>query len=53
MVGLDQYEVRKWEGCYRHVTLAMLDHACLAVVRLQANAWPEGKKGEMPVGMLA
>ena len=53
VVGLDQYEVRKWEGWYRHVTLAMLDHACLAMVRLQANAWPEGKKGEMPVGMLA
>ena len=53
VVGLDQYEVRKWEGWYRHVTLAMLAHAYLAVVRLQANACPEGKKGEMPVGMQA
>ena len=26
-VGLDQYEVRKWEGWYRHITLAMLAHA--------------------------
>ena len=31
-VGLDQYEVRKWEGWYRHITLAMLAHAYLAVV---------------------
>ena len=45
-VGLDQYEVRKWEGWYRHVTLTMLAHAYLAVVRLQANACPQGKKGE-------
>ena len=45
-VGLDQYEVRTWEGCYRHITLAMLAHAYLAVVRQQANACPEGKKGE-------
>ena len=34
-VGLDQ-EVRKWDGWYRHITLAMLAHACLAVVRRQA-----------------
>lgn len=53
LVGLDQYEVRKWEGWYRHVTLAMLAHAYLAVVRLQANASPGGKKGEMRVGMQA
>ena len=37
-VGLDQYEVRKWEGWYRHITLAMLAHVCLAVVRRRANA---------------
>ena len=29
-MGLDQYEVRKWEGWYRHITLAMLAHAYLA-----------------------
>jgi SRSO17 transposase len=32
-VGLDQYEVRSWTGWHRHVTLAMLAHAYLAVVR--------------------
>jgi SRSO17 transposase len=32
-VGLGQYEVRSWTGWHRHVTLAMLAHAYLAVVR--------------------
>src|ERR687886_445276 len=32
-VGLDQYEARSWTGWHRHVTLAMLAHAYLAVVR--------------------
>ena len=35
-VGLDQYEVRSWEGWYRHVTLAMLAHAYLTVTRTRA-----------------
>ena len=35
-VGLDQYEVRSWTGWHRHVTLAMLAHAYLAVVRKAA-----------------
>jgi SRSO17 transposase len=35
-VGLDQYEVRSWTGWHRHVTLAMLAHAYLAVVRQAA-----------------
>ena len=42
-VGLDQYEVRRWDGWYRHITLAMLAHAYLAVIRNQA-AEP-GEKG--------
>jgi SRSO17 transposase len=32
-VGLDDYEVRSWTGWHRHITLAMLAHACLAVLR--------------------
>ena len=44
-VGLDQYEVRKWDGWYRHITLAMLAHAYLAVIRQQANAGCCGKRG--------
>ena len=36
-VGLDQYEVRKWTGWYRHITLALLAHAFLAVTRYNAT----------------
>ena len=50
-VGLDQYEVRKWEGWHRHINLAMLAHAYLAVIRQQANACFYGKKGENRSGM--
>lgn len=32
-VGLDQYEVRSWRGWHRHITLAMLAHAYLAVLQ--------------------
>ncbi len=35
-VGLDAYVVRSWTGWHRHVTLAMLAHAYLAVVRRYA-----------------
>jgi SRSO17 transposase len=37
-VGLDQYEVRRWLGWYRHITLVLLAHAFLAVTRAQAGA---------------
>ena len=35
-VGLDHYEVRSWDGWYRHITLAMFAHAYLTVVRANA-----------------
>ena len=35
-VGLDDYEVRSWAGWHRHITLAMLAHAYLAVLRKAA-----------------
>jgi SRSO17 transposase len=44
-VGLDHYEVRKWPGWYRHITLALLAHAFLAVTRAQATS-PERTKGD-------
>lgn len=44
-VGLDQYEVRKWHGWYRHITLAMAAHAWLTVIRNQAEATSSEKKG--------
>jgi SRSO17 transposase len=40
-VGLDQYEVRSWQGWYRHITLALLAHAYLTVLRAQASTAPE------------
>lgn len=36
--GLDQYEVRRYVGWMRHITLAMLAHAFLAVTAAQAAA---------------
>jgi SRSO17 transposase len=35
-VGFDAYEVRSWTGWHRHITLAMLAHAYLAVLRKAA-----------------
>ena len=51
-VGLDQYEVRRWDGWYRHITLAMLAHAYLAVIRHQASAQGcSRKRGAVPTWM--
>lgn len=33
--GLDQYEVRRWQGWHRHITLSLLAHAMLVAVRAQ------------------
>jgi SRSO17 transposase len=35
--GLDHYEVRHWQGWYRHITLAMLAHAVLVVLRARGE----------------
>ena len=35
--GLDQYEVRRYPGWYRHITLAMLAHAFLAAISATAT----------------
>lgn len=40
--GLDQYEVRRYEPWQRHITLSLLAHAALAVMR--ANTPRGGKK---------
>lgn len=42
-IGLDDYEVRKWRGWYRHMTLCLVAHAFLAAARVEANA-PEEEK---------
>ncbi len=46
-VGLDHYEVRRWDAWHRYVTLCLLAHAFLVVVRLAARRREEavGKKG--------
>ena len=36
-VGLDEYQVRRWTGWYRHITLALLVHAFLAVIQFHAT----------------
>jgi SRSO17 transposase len=47
-VGLDQYEVRKWDAWYRHVTLALLAHAALEVARSTAQKEGEQKGALLP-----
>jgi SRSO17 transposase len=50
-VGLDQYEVRSWTGWHRHITLAMLAHAYLAVIRCAAGG--EKRRGRSQSRSLA
>jgi SRSO17 transposase len=47
LVGLNQYEVRRWQAWYRHITLALLAHAYLEVTRAGATTvlGDGGKKG--------
>ena len=35
--GLDEYEVRSWLGWHRHITLSMLAHATLSVIRSRVH----------------
>ncbi len=41
LVGLNQYEVRKWDAWHRHVTLSLLAYAALVVTRASAAAGEE------------
>jgi SRSO17 transposase len=41
-VGLDQYEVRRWAGWHRHVTLCLLAHAFLEITRAAAKGAKKG-----------
>jgi SRSO17 transposase len=38
--GLDEYEVRSWDGWHRHITLSMLALAFLSVIRAAAQKTP-------------
>jgi SRSO17 transposase len=42
-VGLDHYEVRRWPGWYRHITLALLAYAFLVVTRTKATTGDRAK----------
>lgn len=44
--GLDEYECRKWEAWHRHITLAMLAHAFLSVVRVARQKGATRPKSE-------
>lgn len=50
-VGLDQYEVRTWQAWHRFVTLCLLAHAYLVVLRLAAGQEEtgEGKGDQLPI----
>jgi SRSO17 transposase len=45
-VGLDEYEVRRWAGWYRHITLALLAQAYLAVTRYYAQQRERERRGD-------
>ena len=44
-VGLDQYEVRTWDAWHRFVTLCLLAHAGLVVMRRAANRHEAEERG--------
>jgi len=37
-VGLDQYEVRRWDAWHRHITLSLVAHAALQVTRARVKS---------------
>jgi SRSO17 transposase len=39
--GLDQYEVRRWQDWYRHITLALFVHAVLVALRVRGKKTPD------------
>ncbi|MDD7941009.1 IS701 family transposase, partial [Actinomycetospora lutea] len=44
-VGLDHYQVRRYPGWYRHITLAMLAHAFLTITRAGTRSREKGGPG--------
>ena len=53
-VGLNQYKVRRWDGWYRHITLAMLANAYLAVIKYQSISQDGSEeRGAFPAWMKA
>jgi hypothetical protein len=48
-VGLDQYEVRRWDAWHRYITLCLLAHAFLAVARFATRDEEAGGKGGISI----
>jgi SRSO17 transposase len=48
-LGLDQYEVRSYLGCYRHMTLVMLAAAFLLSICIQDRCHPEEPVPSLPL----
>lgn len=48
--GLDEYEVRSWDGWYRHITLSMLALAFLTVIRLTAMSRKQSRSKSAATG---
>ena len=46
-VGLAHYEVRSWDGWYRHITLALFAHAFLASIRAEGGGHRTLTKGAL------
>jgi SRSO17 transposase len=44
-VGLAHYEVRSWDGWYRHITLSLFAHAFLASIRAEGVDIESSQKG--------
>jgi SRSO17 transposase len=44
-VGLAHYEVRSWDGWYRHITLSLFAHAFLAAIRAEGVDLQPSQKG--------
>ncbi|MDT0439515.1 MULTISPECIES: IS701 family transposase [Streptomyces] len=42
--GLDDYQVRRYPGWHRHMTLAMAAHACLTVLRARQRSTKESQR---------
>ncbi|NMO94157.1 IS701 family transposase [Actinomycetospora sp. TBRC 11914] len=47
-VGLDHYQVRRYPGWYRHITLAMAAHAFLTITRAGTRPREKGGSGASP-----
>lgn len=42
LTGLDEYEVRKYLACYRHITFSLLAHAFLNIIKLKGQTAEKG-----------